>query len=226
MSTSIVAGMDYLRRDNPWPAFNSQQLAPEYLSLDGGGRELIVDLIKRHEVSILLEIGCFLCGSTRQWLEASPTIEVIGVDPWDGNWGPYLRGMRSHPNMARLLTGIGDLDAFIDAVETAGNFVVALNNIIDLRDRFIPVRRFSPEAVEYIAKRGIKPQLAFIDAFKRVDELDAIRTHFPDCIISGDDWNWKDEDGVLRMQQVVGEFAEAWGYRIIADRATWLLERK
>ena len=86
----IIAGMDALRRDNPWPELPAG-VEPFYLSLDAGGRHLVIDVIREHGVTLMLEIGCFLCGSTRQWLDSSPDLEVIGVDPWDGNWSTYVR---------------------------------------------------------------------------------------------------------------------------------------
>jgi hypothetical protein len=116
--------------------------------------------------------------------------------------------MKEHERMSTHLRAVSDVDKFIDNVETYGNYMIALNNVREFRDRFIPVRRFSPEAVEYLSKRDIKPQLAFIDAFKRVDELEAVEKFFPDCIICGDDWNWRGPDGELGMQKVVMAFAK------------------
>lgn len=226
MSVRIISGLEYLRRDNPWPAIDYDAIKPEYVSLDAGGRHLVIDLIKEKNIDLMLEIGCFMCGSVRQWLEAVLTLTVIGVDPWDANWGPYLRQMKEHERMSTHLRAVSDVDKFIDNVETYGNYMIALNNVREFRDRFIPVRRFSPEAVEYLSKRDIKPQLAFIDAFKRADELEAVEKFFPECVICGDDWNWRSPDGELGMQKVVIAFAKERGYEIIADRATWILKKK
>ena len=99
----IIGGMEALRRDNPWPELPAG-VEPFYLSLDAGGRHLVTDAIRAQGVTLMLEIGCFLCGSTRQWLDSSPDLEVIGVDPWDGNWSTYIRNKteEGHPLFAAL----------------------------------------------------------------------------------------------------------------------------
>ena len=122
----ITAGMDALRRDNPWPELPAE-VEPFYLSLDAGGRHLVGDIIREHGVTLMLEIGCFLCGSTRQWLDSSPDLVVIGVDPWDGNWASYIRKKTAedHPIFAALD------DATADTIQRYGNYCLALNNIRD-----------------------------------------------------------------------------------------------
>lgn len=215
---SVVQGLGALRRDNPWPPALGAD--PFYLALDAGGRHLVTSVLPDN--GVMVEIGAFLGGSTRQWLDASPGLTVIAVDPWDGNWGPYVRGMAQSPWMARHVAGL-DAEAVADLIEGHGNYAIALNNLRGYRDRVIPVRRFSPEALHYLHARGIRPDVIYIDAFKEVDDLTAAWELFPNAVICGDDWNWRDEQGVYRMQQHVTTFAEAHSLRVEADAATWLL---
>ncbi len=214
----IIGGMDALRRDHPWPELPAG-VEPFYLSLDAGGRHLVIDVIREHGITLMLEIGCFLCGSTRQWLESSPDLEVIGVDPWDGNWSTYVRNKteEGHPVFAALE------DTLADTIQRYGNYCLALNNIRDERERFIPVRQRSPEALHYLRRRGIQPQLIYIDAFKSDDDLWVAHDLFPRSILCGDDWNWPDEDGRFRMREHVERFADEKGFTIEAQEATWLL---
>ena len=214
----IIAGMDALRRDNPWPELPAG-IEPFYLSLDDGGRHLVIDVIREHGITLMLEIGCFLCGSTRQWLDASPDLEVIGVDPWDGNWSSYVRkkSEEGHPIFAALE------DTLADTIQRYGNYCLALNNIRDHRDRFIPVRQRSPEALHYLRRRGIRPQLIYIDAFKSDEDLWVAHDLFPRSILCGDDWNWSDENGRFRMREHVERFAAEKGFVVEAEGATWLL---
>ena len=51
----VTVGMPALRRDNPWPEL-PEDVEPFYLSLDGGGRSLITDLIRDHGVTLMLEV--------------------------------------------------------------------------------------------------------------------------------------------------------------------------
>ena len=214
----IIAGMDALRRDNPWPELPAG-IEPFYLSLDDGGRHLVIDVIREHGITLMLEIGCFLCGSTRQWLDASPDLEVIGVDPWEGNWSTYVRRKteEGHPLFAALEGTLAD------TIQRYGNYCLALNNIRDHRDRFIPVRQRSPEALHYLRRRGIRPQLIYIDAFKSDEDLWVAHDLFPRSILCGDDWNWCDEHGRFRMREHVERFAAEKGFVIEAEGATWLL---
>lgn len=215
-----MTGLDNLRRDNPWPAL-VHDVEPFYLSLDGGGRHLVTDLIVERRISVAVEIGCYLCGSSRQWLEASPDLTLIGVDPWDGNWWLHITRLLREGN--RTLNALDDPEGIAATVLEYGNYYVALNNIRDLADRFIPVRRFSPEALHYLKARGITPELIYIDAFKRADELEAAHALWPDAVLCGDDWNWLDETGEKRMQNVVNRFAADRGMTVVSDKETWLL---
>ena len=212
----IIGGMDALRRDNPWPPL--PRVEPFYLSLDAGGRHLVIDAIREHGVTLMLEIGCFLCGSTRQWLDSSPDLMVIGVDPWDGNWSTYLRqkAEEGHPLFPEDPT-------LADTIQRYGNYRIALNNVRDQRDRFVPVRQRSPEALHYLRRRGIQPQLIFIDAFKSDEDLWVSHDLFPRAILCGDDWNWADEGGRFPMRDNVERFADEQGFTIEAEGATWLL---
>jgi hypothetical protein len=216
----IIAGMDALRRDNPWPELPAG-VEPFYLSLDAGGRHLVVDAIREHGVTLMLEIGCFLCGSTRQWLDSSPDLEVIGVDPWDGNWSTYVR--KGAKESDHVFAALEDPDALADTIQRYGNYCLALNNIRDQRERFTPVRQRSPEALHYLRRRGIEPQLIYIDAFKSDEDLWVAHELFPRSILCGDDWNWADEHGCFRMREHVERFAGEQGFTIAAEAATWLL---
>jgi hypothetical protein len=216
----IAAGIDALRRDNPWPEL-PVDIEPFYLSLDAGGRHLVTDTIREHCVTLMVEVGCFLCGSTRQWLDSSPDLVVIGVDPWDGNWSTYVRKHTEEGNP--IFTALDDPFALADTIQLYGNYCVALNNIREHRHRFIPIRRRSPKALQYLRARGIQPQLIYIDALKSDQDLWVAHDLFPQAILCGDDWNWSDENGHFRMREHVERFADEKGLTIEAEGATWLL---
>ena len=216
----IIAGMDALRRDNPWPELPAG-VEPFYLSLDGGGRHLVTDVIREHGITLMVEIGCFFCGSARQWLNSSPDLEIIGVDPWDFNFSTYVRekAKEGHPSF----TAFEDPFALADTIQRYGNYALALNNIRDERDRFIPVRQRSPEALHYLQRRGIQPQLIYIDALKTDEDLWVAHDLFPRSILCGDDWTWPDENGRFRMREHVERFADEKGFTVEAEFQTWVL---
>ena len=222
-SQSVLRGLDALRRDNPWPEFAWGCVKPFYLALDAGGRELVVERFVHKKNPLMIEIGCFLCGSTQKWLNASADLTVVGVDPWDANWAPYVKEIASTEHMKRHLDKIEDVDQLADNLKKFGNYALALNNVRKFKDRFIPVRRRSPEALEYLKKRGIEPDLIYIDAFKERIDVDVALDLFPDAVVCGDDWNWKNSEGEMQMQENVLGVAKERGLSVVADRATWIL---
>jgi hypothetical protein len=226
--SKIALGMKPLRRDNPWPDFGYGEIEPFYLPLDGGGRggrEIILDVIRERSIELMVEIGCFLCGSTLQWLRASDKLTVIGCDPWDGNWAAYIENLALDPLRARTVYHLSDaqIAIIVHNLRRFGNFQVAMNNVRLHKERFVPVRRRSPEVLQYLHDRGIEPGLIYIDADKKRDDLDIARKLFPGAVICGDDWLWPDETGTMVMQEHVKAFAQEYGYEVRSARQTWLL---
>ncbi len=226
--SKINLGLKALRRDNPWPDFGYGEIEPFYLPLDGGGRggrEIVLEVIKERDIDLMVEIGCFLCGSTLQWLRASEKLTVIGCDPWDGNWAAYIENMAVDPLRARTVYHLSDeqIARIVFQLRRHGNFQVAMNNVRLYKDRFVPVRRRAPEVLRYLRERGIEPKLIYIDADKKREDLDVAREMFPQAVICGDDWLWPDETGKMVMQEHVKAFAAEHGYEVRNARQTWLL---
>jgi hypothetical protein len=224
----ITLGPRFLRRDNPWPEFGYGEHEPFYLPLDGGGRsgrELVIDVIKEKKIELMAEIGCFLCGSTLQWLRASEKLTVIGIDSWDGNWAAYIEQLALDPVKSRSVWHLSDeeIARIVKNLRQFGNFCMAMNNLRLYKERFIPIRRSSPEALRYIHARAIEPQLIYIDASKKREDLDVAFELFPNAVLSGDDWLWPDAEGILRMQEHVKAFAAEHDFEIRSKRQTWLL---
>src|SRR4029453_14899111 len=153
--SKINLGLKALRRDNPWPEFGYGEIEPFNLPLDGGGRggrEIVIEAITTNKIELMVEIGCFLCRSTLQWLRASEGLTVIGVDPWDSNWAAYIENLAQDPLRARTVFHLTDkqIETIVHNLRRYGNFCVALNNVRLYKHRFIPVRRSSPEALRYL----------------------------------------------------------------------------
>jgi len=224
----ISLGLDPLRRDNPWPKFSYGEIEPFHLPLDDSGRagrELITDIITSRGIELMLEIGCLLCGSTRQWLGASQKLTVIGADPWERNWAGLLRQMAADPLQARMVSHLGDerVATIIRDLRLFGNFAVAMNNVRLYKERFIPVRQKSPEVLSYLSEREVVPQLIYMNADKKREDLNTAHRLFPAAILCGDGWLAADETTESRMQKQVKAFAAAHGYDVQSTRRTWLI---
>ncbi|MEM8551079.1 MAG: hypothetical protein AAGF45_01775 [Pseudomonadota bacterium] len=225
---NTLNGLSALKRDNPWPDFPYGEVIPFSLAIDGGGRsgrEIIINALKRRNVKLMVEVGCFLGGSAQLWLKQVPDLTLIGVDPWEGNWSGYIETMAVDPIRSRTVWHFDDEEiAFIvETVRRHGNFATACNNLRLYKDRFIPVRRYSPEALHYLRSREIFPDAFYLDGDKLGEELEVCRELFPNALICGDDWLWPDNDGTLRMQEKVTEFAARHGLRVKHKRQSWVL---
>ncbi len=122
-----------------------------------------------------------------------------------------------------MLASLEDPSAVADTVLIHGNYCLALNNIRDLRARFIPIRQRSPEALHYLRKRKIEPQLIYIDALKSEDDLWVAHQLFPSAILCGDDWTWRDDEGRYRMREHVERFVAEKGWEVRSQDATWVV---
>ncbi|WP_229801495.1 class I SAM-dependent methyltransferase [Tateyamaria omphalii] len=227
----LLHGLEALRRDNPWPEFPYEEHAPFHLALDSngdGGREIILNQILEYDVKLMVEVGCFLGGSALHWLGTKPDLHLIGVDPWENSWARYVEDMAKDPSMSRHVAHISDVEVarIADLIRQFGNFAVTMNNLRRHKDRFTPVRRFSPEALQYLSDRSVPVELIYIDAFKHRADLDAAYALFPDAVLCGDDWLWPDETGEFVMQTAIKEFAHEHGFDIEDKRQSWVLRRR
>ncbi len=228
---SLISGLDNLRRDNPWPNFPYGDHAPFHLALDcngDGGREIIFKAIHDNDITLMVEVGCFLGGSALHWLQCKPDLTLIGVDPWENSWANYVEQMANDANMMRHVVHLPDdeVTRIADLIRKYGNFSVAMNNLRLYKERFIPVRRYSPEALKYLSDRNVPLEMIYIDAFKHRDDLDTALSLFPDAVLCGDDWLWPDETGEMVMQRNIKEFALEHGFEIEDSRQSWVLHPK
>lgn len=213
-----------LSQRHPWPDLRSlDQVGPQHFALDGGGRQIMVDMLKRKRVELMVEAGCFLCSSSKQWLDVSPDLHLILVDPWGGNWAPYIRRLASE--RPKWISDPEPLEEVARAVEAHGNYLVALNNIREYNSRVVPVRKGVPEAYEYLKRQGVKPQAIYVDALKQPDDYFKAVETFPDAILCGDDWTWANEAGEFPVRDYVRQIAAVQGGEVEAVDATWIIHR-
>src|SRR6187401_129495 len=94
------AALEVLRQKYAWP---SERPAEQPISwvMDGGGRQRLIKIIQERRVEVMIEIGVFMGGSLRTWLNASPTLQIVAIDPWP----PLPKGWSRHPHVVPLLRG-------------------------------------------------------------------------------------------------------------------------
>lgn len=200
-----------------------------FYPVDGGGRDLVTDVIAAIDQPLMVEIGAFLCGSTIQWLEASSSLRLIAVDPWaekePGAVAGTLKKYHQNPVFDPTFKHIKDVDGFIESVRKHGFFLSAVANLRPYRERAVAWRGRSPEALLQLREKWkISPDIVYIDANKEANDLKQAHEIWPDAILCGDDWTWGKHLG-YPMQKVVIEFASEHGFEIESRRATWLLKK-
>lgn len=213
-----------VRLREKYPAPQIDGIGSYYFSLDGGGRELIIDAIKENDVKVMLEIGCFLCGSTLQWLQGDSDVKIIGVDPWEAKFYEILERYDGNPVFEPCFSEIDDRKEFIDSVRNNGPFVSAVANVHEYLGRFIPVKGFSPGIMHDLFHLGVQPDLVYFDSNKILDDLEVARSLFPKAIICGDDWTWGADQG-YPVRKAVYAYCDKYGVEVRSDRATWLLSK-
>jgi hypothetical protein len=215
-------GIDVILTANPWPDLRELEGQPPYLwSLDGGGRELITGLIRGINATTMLEIGSFLGGSAISWLESDPTLILIVADPWDWDCASWLRVIIASP--PEWIQDKGLLERLVPPIEKHGMFKIALHNLRKYRDRLIPLKMRAEQAYRYVSVFG-EPDIIYIDANKERQDYVLAHEIFPNSIISGDDWEWTNDKGIMVVRDYVSEVAKLRGCRVVARRATWILE--
>lgn len=221
-SWRIKTKLQALRRKNPWPDISELDGRPSYVwTLDGGGRNLIEDLIRERQPKVFLEVGVFVGGSALRWLRNSPDhMTLIAADIWDQateNW--VLEIPSVHPSWIVDSEAVVALQA---ALKEFGIYKVALHNLRDFRDRVIPLRMSVAMLYGYL-KGLVEPDIIYIDANKERQDYVLAHETFPRSILCGDDWAWQDAEGNLAVRPFVYELAEKRNCDVVADQATWVL---
>lgn len=207
-----------------WPSVRPA-LKPFRWALDGGGRDLVIDLVNGRGLKTMLEVGVYCGGSSLQWLDACPGLSVFGVDPYpaDSDVGQYFAANADFYRRTVDLRDMTEEEFIAQMSEPDSLFPAVLSNLWDYRDRFTPVRGFAPEALYKLHAAGVVPDIAFLDAMKTGDEMHVVRELWPDCIITGDDWCWQDGNGEIPIRAPVLAFADKHNVRLTAELATWIL---
>ncbi len=204
------AALTALRAQYPWPN-DCPAVAPIDWALDGGGRHLVLEMIEKHSVRVIVEIGAFLGGSVKMWLAASPEIVVVAVDPWKDPWEDFAR------NSGRPASEALQLD------EPGGGYRTFLRNFWEERHRVIPIRGKSPDKLHDLHAAGLRPDLVYIDSDKSGRELEVCEALFPGAIICGDDWLWAPEQG-YPIRRPVQTFCRNHGRYLRVDHHTWVID--
>lgn len=214
------AVFETLHREHPWPERRPAESRIDW-SMDAGGRDTLVRLIRDRGMTTVLEIGVFLGGSLRQWLDASPAVRVVAVDPWP-----------CFPQMAEVVRRHGQPDSVGKQLTAHADslYHTFLSNFWEQRQRIVPVRGMGLAVLEQLAAAGLQPDLIYLDADKSGEELLLCERLFPRALMAGDDWFWTDAGERYRgrdeehpIRGPVRANAARRGGHLLVDQSTWVV---
>jgi len=195
----------------PWPQRRPDFKQEEWL-LDGGGKDLVLSRIRRDRKFLIIEIGSFLGSSIKIWLNASPNVYVIAIDPWEGEW--WIDYAKTH----------GRYQLAEQFSRDDGPYLTFLVSLWEYKGRLFPVRGKSPDKLYELAKLAITPDLIYFDSDKMGADIEVAHRLFPGTILTGDDWTWGIEQG-YPIRAPVNEFCKNHGYKLITKKATFVLSK-
>jgi hypothetical protein len=214
-------GLNALRARHPWPDISELDGDPPHVwSLDGGGRELVTELIQNTRPRIILEVGTFLGGSALTWLETNRDSTVITLDPWTQAVASYVDIVIASPPF--WVRDTEPLKPISEAIHRHGIAKVALHNLRSFRERVIPIQMPAEAGYAYI-RSFVEPQIIYIDANKQPQDYMLAHQLFPNAILCGDDWTWQDESGDYPVRGYVHQVAAFRDCTVLAKDATWVL---
>jgi hypothetical protein len=209
-----------------WPATRPPS-KPFYWPLDSGGRDKLIKVISENKISTMVEVGVYCGGSARQWLAACPGLTVYGVDPYDdAEVGQYYSANKAIYEPTIDLMGMSEQEFVNQMTGPNTLYPAVLSNLWEYRARFFPVRGVAPQALTDLAKGGVKPDIVYLDAMKRGDELATVQKLWPRAVIGGNGWTWRDNEGRQPLHAAVSDYAARNNLDVKTYEGTWILSPK
>jgi hypothetical protein len=228
--------LNRFRRDFPLPCLtvpnNDSGLpcAPVSLQQSCSGRDLIVEQLHRLErqkqsSSLMLEIGCFLGGSSKLWLDATSHMTLIALDPWATDCVDQLDRLLASAQTAHVLShldadALSELRTRLDRYGSYGFICQAFHG----QERFIPWRGRSPDALVSLYARKIYPDVIYFDADKCVSDIHIARHLFPKAVIAGDDLLWQDRQGDNAFSNQLHALTDEIGGNLVVRGNSWIYD--
>uniref|UniRef100_A0A0G4HA57 Uncharacterized protein n=1 Tax=Chromera velia CCMP2878 TaxID=1169474 RepID=A0A0G4HA57_9ALVE len=203
-------------------------------SFGNEGREIVDRRLKRiadkKGTCVVLEIGVWLGDSAVRWLTVDPRVRVIGVDPFERPSGTHTMLKRVKDKRVRQQFGKGDFNRHLT------EFYIK-THVKDAERRTLLSTGFFPEAAERVFSRenhNLEVDVLYLDGGKKIGDvqehlmfvcetLTMAMIRFPNIILSGDDWNFRNTN--LPFQTTVETIAAAAGTKVlVGSTRTWIFE--
>lgn len=200
-----------LRKHFSWPQ-NKPDFNEVEWQLDGGGKHLVCNQITVDKPFLIIEIGSFLGSSIKIWLNKSPNVYVISIDPWEDGWPEDYAKEHGRDNVGLQFS------------RKDGLYMTFLSSLWEYKNQIFPVRGKSPDKLYELSEMGIEPDLLYFDSDKVGDDIQIAHELFPNAIITGDDWSWGINEG-YPIRKAVKTFIKNNNYKVVSYKATWIIKQ-
>ena len=209
---SVRANFPYPEKANHHPHLRE--------TFTGKGKSIIVDVIKKNNLKYMLEVGSFLGASIDFWFNCCSDISIVSVDPLLGGWaGTHCKKLRYNEH---CLLDISDENVkYLDSED--GLYQTFLKNMYAYKNKLVLIRKKIEEAVPQLQKLKFQPDIIFLDANKSYEMLEYLYNAFPDAVLTGDDYRWKNHNQVEIMRQNVHLFAQKHDKAVYSKLDSWVI---
>jgi len=184
---------------------------PQYKFMHGwlghGNKEELLRILDDEKVGVICELGSWYGKSAEFMMDYNPNKFLICVDLWSNS--DIMDGNQV----------IKYNDKYGDMLDKYPLYETFLGNLWNFRDRIMPLKMDTKDALRKIHSMGIVPDAIYIDAnhtYKDVKaEIELSLKLFPNVILLGDDINWRG------VRKAVEECAEKYGFIAIKNRNCW-----
>ena len=177
---------------------------------DDRNKDFLLNEVLEPDMKVIVELGAWLGTSTR-WFCENSSAHIISIDHWKGS-----------------IEHQGRKDVKDKLPRLYETFLV---NCWAFKDRITPVRMNTISGMHYIHDAGIKPDIVFVDASHEFDDviadLEVAHMLFPDAILTGDDWEWKNKRQGKRftVQEAVKHFSNQIQLPVMHNSRCWMLKK-
>jgi hypothetical protein len=209
---------------------------PKLFGFGHVGREIIDNMIKDistyKEVVVLMEVGVWLGQSAARWLNVSPSVRLIAIDPF------------AVPNSNNEIIKQSN-DEDLKSKFNKGSFRRALAQYTMMKEspgaeeKVVTLTGLHPQAAAPVFSNDCGPavDIFYLDGGK-VDDikmhmnfvnstLEGVLDRFPDVIVCGDDWNHGTKPHMEAFQSLINNIAAARGKVVkVGGGRTWMMINK
>jgi hypothetical protein len=160
--------------------------------------------------SKIIELGAWL-GNSTLWFCQNSKATIYSIDHW--------KGSKEHQGRKDVKDKLPTL------YET---FIV---NCWDYKERIVPIKMNTIDGLRWCKSNNINPDMIFVDASHEFEDvildLEECMTLFPNAMVTGDDWNWKNKSQNRRktVQEAVVYFSKKYRYKITENGRCWLIKK-